>query len=99
MTRSKHRDAASTGMEPTIAAARVPAATRHGNGVAHVEFHVARLDREYDAAAIRRGLSEVPGVAQLTVFPTAAKSSSAVITSAAKPWKSSCSSVMSASSC
>lgn len=73
MTRRNHRDAASTAMEPATASARVPTAPRQGDGLAHVEFHVARLDCENEAAAIRRGMSEVPGIAQLTVFPKAAK--------------------------
>ena len=39
----------------------------------HVEFYVAHLDCENDAAAIRRGLVATPGVARLTIYPKAAK--------------------------
>ena len=38
-----------------------------------VEFYVARLDCDNDAAAIRRGMAAFPGIARLAVFPKAAK--------------------------
>jgi heavy metal translocating P-type ATPase len=39
----------------------------------HVEWRVAHLDCEHDAAAIERGLRGVPGLVELTVYPKAAK--------------------------
>ncbi len=47
-----------------------PATAKAG---ARVEFYVAHLDCDNDAAAIRRGMSAVPGIAALAVYPKAAK--------------------------
>ena len=42
-------------------------------GDSHVEFYVAHLDCENDAAAIRRGLASARGIARLAIYPKAAK--------------------------
>ena len=66
--------------EPALAnvtgSARPQAAPQPSSGAtgdSHVEFYVAHLDCDNDAAAIRRGMSELTGIAQLTVFPKSAK--------------------------
>jgi Cd2+/Zn2+-exporting ATPase len=38
-----------------------------------LEFHVANLDCDHDAAALRRGFQEIRGVSDLQILPTAAK--------------------------
>jgi Cd2+/Zn2+-exporting ATPase len=38
-----------------------------------LELHVANLDCDHDAASIRRGFQQVPGIADLQVLPRAAK--------------------------
>lgn len=40
---------------------------------ARAEFYVANMDCENEAAAIRRGLAGLPGIARVSVFPKAAK--------------------------
>lgn len=62
--------AAAPGAVPADASVPLPSAVIAG---ARAEFYVAHLDCDNDAAAIRRGMSAVPGIAQLTVFPKAAK--------------------------
>lgn len=66
--------------EAGTAAASVPATERTHEfvasaekGASRVEFYVAHLDCENDAAAIRRSMAGVPGVAALMVLPKAAK--------------------------
>lgn len=44
-----------------------------GEQIEELELRVANLDCESDAAKIQRGLKRVPGVAELTVYPKAAK--------------------------
>ena len=39
----------------------------------NVEFHVANLDCDAEAAAIRRGLEKVPGIEAMKVYPTSAR--------------------------
>jgi len=51
----------------------VEAASNAAMADSHVEFYVAHLDCDNDAAAIRRGMSGFPGIARITVFPKAAK--------------------------
>ncbi len=41
--------------------------------VQQVEFRVANLDCEHDAAALKRGLQDIPGVLEVQVYPRAAK--------------------------
>jgi len=61
--------------EPITPARDEPAvpATAGTTSGSHVEFYVARLDCENDAAAIRRGLGSTPGITRLAVYPKAAK--------------------------
>ena len=38
-----------------------------------LELHVANLDCDQDAARLRRGLQEMPGIADLQILPKSAK--------------------------
>ena len=61
--------------EPAAAVPRelpVPPAAG-AKGGARVEFYVANMDCESEAAAIRRGLAGFPGIAEINVYPNAAK--------------------------
>jgi len=70
------------GFESSRAELAAPAAAPRGlptapaaaaMGGARAEFYVANMDCESEAAAIRRGLAGFPGIAEVRVYPKAAK--------------------------
>ncbi|MEW5863450.1 MAG: cation-translocating P-type ATPase [Pseudomonadota bacterium] len=67
-----HETRANRRAEPTANAPSEPPPPLGTSG-SKVDFYVARLDCENDAAAIRRGLATAPGIARLAVYPKAAK--------------------------
>ena len=50
-----------------------------------LEFRVANLDCEHDAAAIERGLQDFPGITDLKVYPKSAKVAIAYDPAATQP--------------